>query len=103
LNQKEDGNEEAHSEHHDEKRIETHSVGSSGTSDRSKAVLLLKKKREIMEERLDTPIKGFIRNSNLFTLLFFLLMAASASLSYTLIYTTNDGMLMSLYINFIIF
>ncbi len=56
-----------------------------------------------MEERLDTPIKGFIRNSNLFTLLFFLLMAASASLSYTLIYTTNDGMLMSLYINFIIF
>ena len=71
--------------------IEQKSVGSSQASDRSKLALMLRKKREIMEERLDTPIRGFVRNANTFTLVFVLLMAASASLSYTQIYTTNDG------------
>ena len=72
--------------------IEARSVGSSNTSDQSKAVMVLKKKREIMEERLDMPIRNFLRNANLFTLFFILLMAASASLSFTQIYKTNDAL-----------
>jgi hypothetical protein len=54
--------------------------------------MLLKKKREIMEERLDLPIKVFLRKANLFTLFFILLMAASAALSYTQIFKTNDAL-----------
>ncbi len=68
------------------------SVGSSTASDRSKIALMLRKKRELMEERLDTPIKAFVRNANTFTLFFFLLMAASASLSYTQIFMTDDAL-----------
>ncbi len=67
------------------------SVGSSANSDKSKLALMLKKKREMMEERLDSPIRGFVRNANIFTTFFFLLMAASATLSYTQIYITNEG------------
>jgi hypothetical protein len=73
------------------KSLDQKSVGSSQTSDRSKEAILMKKKREIMEERLDSPINGFLRNANIFTIFFFLLMAASASLSYTQIFKTNDG------------
>jgi hypothetical protein len=71
--------------------IDQKSVGSSAASDKSKVALMLKKKREVMEERLDTPIRAFVRNANTFTLFFFLLMAASATLSYTQIYVTNNG------------
>ena len=71
--------------------IEQKSIGSSTASDRSKLALLLKKKRETMEERLDTPIRGFQRNENTFTLCFLLLLGASASLSYVQIFNTNDG------------
>jgi hypothetical protein len=82
------------------------SVGSSNTSERAKAALMLKKKREMMEERLDSPIKGFLRNSNIFTLFFVLLMAAATSLSYLQIYLTNDalqnGGFSSLYSRFIL-
>lgn len=91
LNQKVEDGEENKSETSGQNKMETHSIGSSTASDRSRAALMLKKKREIMEERLDNPIRGFLRNVNMFTLVFVLLMAASASLSYTQIYTTNDG------------
>ena len=74
--------------------LEQRSVGSSQASDKSKATLVLKKKREVMEERLDVPIKNFLRNANLFTLFFILLMAASAALSYSQIFFTNDGKLL---------
>jgi spore coat protein CotH len=68
------------------------SQGSSAAADRAKAALLLKKKREAMEERLDAPIKSFMRNSNTFTFIFCLLMAASTSLSYIQIFQTDDSM-----------
>ena len=74
--------------------VENRSVASSSNAsdNKNKEALLLKKKREMMEERLDAPIKGFLRNANLFTLFFILLMAASASLSYTQIFKTNDAL-----------
>jgi hypothetical protein len=95
LDHKLDGGGDDKSEEENEKqmKLENRSIGSSTGSDRSRAALMLKKKREIMEERLDSPIRGFLRNVNLFTLVFVLLMAASASLSYTQIYMTNDGKL----------
>ena len=72
--------------------LDRKSVGSSNNSDKSKAALMLKKKRELMEERLDAPISNFLRNANIFTLFFVLLMAASASLSYAQIFKTNDAL-----------
>ncbi len=67
------------------------SQGSSAAADKAKAALLLKKKREAMEEKLDAPIKAFMRNSNTFTFIFCLLMAASTSLSYVQIFQTDDS------------
>jgi hypothetical protein len=76
-------------------KIEQMSVGSSNTSDRSRLLLIMRKKREVMEERLNAPIRDYIRNANVFTLIFVLLMAASASLSYTQIFKTNDGIIIA--------
>ena len=71
--------------------IDGGSTGSSANSEKTKQALLLKKKREVTEQRLDTPIKTFFRNSNLFTLFFALQMVAAPILSYWLIFVTNDG------------
>jgi hypothetical protein len=70
------------------------SAASSSTSSKSKESLILKKKREVTEQRLDAPIRTFFRNSNLFTLFFALQMVAAPILSFWLIFTTNDGMIL---------
>ena len=78
----------------DEKKsldLDQKSAGSSQTSNKSREAIIAKKKREMTEQRLDNPIRRFLTNSNFFTILFIMLIAASAALGYIQIYQTNDG------------
>ena len=76
--------------------LDQKSAGSSQNSSRSREAILAKKKREMAEQRLDTPIRRFLTNSNFFTILFVLLLSASAALGYIQIFQTNDGTISNL-------
>ena len=88
YDEKEDNADEIRSEHSEGAQDVDNKTASSSTA---KLVIQMKKKREMMVQRLDAPIRAFFRNANIFTFLFALQMVAAPILSSLLILSTNDG------------